>query len=148
MVKKNALSSSSEDYLEAIYLICRDKGEARSKDIMRRLDVSGPSVTEALQLLSKKKLVNYHPYEAITLTAKGEKAAKDVFHRHETLRDFFVEVLGIDEKLADEGACRMEHAASREIIDRIIKYTNYLNECKEKGCDKNSCFADYLKNNS
>ncbi len=147
MAKKNEISSSSEDYLEAIYLICREQGEARSKDIMQHLNVSGPSVTEALQLLSKKGLVNYYPYEAITLTAEGEEVAVDVLHRHETLRDFFVEVLGIDEKLADDGACKMEHAASREIIDRIVKYTKYLQECKEKGCDKQLCFTDYLERN-
>ncbi len=147
MIKKNEISSSSEDYLEAIYLICREQGEARSKEIMQRLAVSGSSVTEALQVLARKGLVNYSPYEAITLTAKGEKIAKDVLHRHEALRNFFVEILGIDAKLADEGACKMEHVASREVVERLVKYTSYLQECKTKGCDKRFCFAEYLEKN-
>lgn len=128
MAKRKGLSASLEDYLEAILIICQEQGEARSKDIIEHLDVSGPSVTEALQLLRKKELVNYFPYEAITLTDKGEEIARDVLYRHETLRDFFIEVLGVDEIMADEGACRMEHAASREIIDRMVKYTHYLRE--------------------
>jgi len=144
--KKVKLSASLEDYLEAIYLICKDDGEARSKKIKEHLQVSGPSVTEALQLLAEKGLVNYAPYESITLTPAGEELARDVLHRHETLRDFFIDVLGIDAKLADEGACKMEHAASANIIDRMVKYTKYLKiECKGHGCDKVNCFEDYLK---
>jgi len=146
MKKKIKLSASLEDYLEAIYLISQEKGEARSKGIKERLQVSGPSVTEALQLLNEKGMVNYAPYESITLTPQGEKIACDVLHRHETLRDFFIDVLGIDAKLADKGACKMEHVASANIIDRMVKYTKYLKiECKGRGCDKVHCFDDYLK---
>ncbi len=54
MKKQKNLSASLEDYLEAIYLVSRDQGKARSKEIMKRLGVSGPSVTEALQLLKDK----------------------------------------------------------------------------------------------
>ena len=92
---------------------------------MNHLGVSGPSVTEALQVLSEKGLVHYEPYGPITLTPKGEAAARDVLYRHGALKDFFVSVLGIDEKTADEGACKMEHAASPKIIERLVKYTRY-----------------------
>lgn len=110
------------------------------------MSVSGPSVTEALQQLAKKKMVHYQPYEAITLTPDGEKAAEDVLHRHETLRDFFIEVLGVDQEAADQGACRMEHVATSNIIERMVKYTDYLkNECKICGCSKVHCFAEYLQ---
>ncbi len=146
MARKKGLSASSEDYLETIYLICKVNGEARSKEIMDHLDVSGPSVTEALQLLSKKGLVNYTPYEAITLTPKGERIAQDVLYRHETLRDFFIDVLKVDKKLADEGACKMEHVASEEIIERIVQYTQYLREeCQGQSCPNHITFEEYLK---
>jgi DtxR family transcriptional regulator, Mn-dependent transcriptional regulator len=146
MKKKTKLSASLEDYLEAIYLISQQDGAARSKRIKEHLKVSGPSVTEALQLLAEKGMVNYAPYESITLTSRGKGIARDVLHRHETLRDFFIDVLGIDAKLADKGACKMEHVASANIIDRMVKYTEYLKiECKGRGCDKVDCFDDYLK---
>jgi len=145
MKKPINLSASLEDYLEAIYMSSRKHGEARSKEIMKRLGVTGPSVTEALQLLAVKGLVNYTPYEAITLTEQGTAIARDVLHRHETLRDFFIEVLGIDPQTADEGACRMEHAVSPAIVERMVNYTHYLRkECKSRGCDKNDCFKNYL----
>ncbi len=145
-MNKKKLSASSEDYLEAILLICRERGEARSKEIMEHLSVSGPSVTEALQLLSEKGLVFYAPYEPITLTPEGEKKARDVLHRHETLRQFFVDVLGVDQKTADEGACKMEHVASPEIIERMVQYTRYVSErCGNKSGDQKDCFEHFLK---
>ena len=139
------VSASAEDYLEAIYLICNQKGVARSRDIMEHLSVSGPSVTEALQLLKKKDLVNYTPYEAITLTEQGECIAQDVLHRHVRLKEFLVEVLCVEEHVADEGACKMEHVVSEEIIDRMIRYRRFLQQdCKGKQCDQYLSFREYI----
>lgn len=146
MNKLKKLSPRQEDYLKAVCLITRKQGKARSKEIMRLLGVSGPSVTEALQSLTRKGMVNYQPYENITITPEGEKVAEGLLHRHETLRDFFIEVLGIDRETADKGACKMEHAASPNIIKRMIMYTDYLkNECKISGGSKVHCFAEYLR---
>ena len=61
------LSASLEDYLEAILHLVTEKQVARSRDIAKRLRVNRSSVTGALQALAKKGLVNYEPYEAVTL---------------------------------------------------------------------------------
>lgn len=146
MVNTKGLSASSEDYLEAIYQVCQVNKKARSRDIVGRLGVSGSSVTEALQLLNQKGLVNYVPYEPITLTSQGESVVCDILYRHETLKEFFVEVLRVDKGVADEGACKMEHGVSSEVIERIVQYTKYLrDECKEKKCPKHVSFEAYLK---
>lgn len=129
MSKRTQLSASLEDYIEAIYNIVEEKQKARSKDIASALNVSGASVTEALRSLAKKGLVNYAPYEAITLTKKGRRVAKDVVLRHNALKQFFVEVLGIKHDIAEQGACRVEHAAPQEIIDQMINFINYLESC-------------------
>ena len=68
MKDNHLLSASLEDYIEAIYHIISEKEVARGKDIASRLKVSGASVTEALRALSKKGLINYAPYEVITMT--------------------------------------------------------------------------------
>lgn len=146
--KGRHLSASLEDYLEAILVVSKDSGEARSKGIMEHLDVSGPSVTEALQQLNERGMVNYTPYEPIRLTPKGKEIAEDILYRHETLHDFFVEVLGVESSIADEGACKMEHVASSNIISRMVLYTRYLKEkgshelCGDQGMH---CFQEYLK---
>jgi DtxR family Mn-dependent transcriptional regulator len=133
LVTDPALSASLEDYLEAILHIVEAKGAARPKDIARQLDIGNSSVTAALRSLAAKDLVNYAPYEVITLTEGGEKAARDVIHRHETLREFFVRVLAADENLADTAACRMEHAVPGELVDRFVRFLEFMEMCPRGG---------------
>ena len=102
------LSASLEVYLEAIFHIVEKKHVARSRDIAKRLNVSRSSVTGALQSLAEKGLINYEPYEAITLTRGGRSVAKDIVRRHEVLRDFLVKVLSVDAVKADQAAGLME----------------------------------------
>lgn len=139
------LSASLEDYLETIFHIISEKQVARAKEIASRLKVSRSSVTEAFRSLAQKDLINYSPYEVITLTPKGEKVAKDIIRRHQALKDFFIKVLAIDETLAEEGACRIEHAAPPKIIDRITKFVNFIEECPRGGDEWIKNFNQYCK---
>ena len=132
-----------EDYLEAIYHIIEEKDAARGKDIAARLKVSRGSVTEALRLLSKKGLINYAPYEVITMTKDGSNIAKDVIKRHTALKRFFVEVLAIENEVAERGACEVEHIASRQIISRMVKFMDFLENCPRGGTELLSGFADF-----
>jgi len=123
------LSASLEDYLEGIYSIVRLKQAARAKDISQRLGVNSSSVTGALHLLSEKGLINYTPYDIVTLTPKGEEVARDVFHRHTVLQEFFVKVLGVDIESAGESACKMEHEISRDIMKRLTLFVEFIDSC-------------------
>lgn len=129
------LSASLEDYLEVIAHIIAEKKVARAKDIASELKVSRSSVTEAFRSLAKKKLINYAPYEVITLTPKGDEVAADIIRRHRALQNFFIKILAVDEKTADEGACKIEHAAPREIIDRMINFVKFVEQCPRGGAD-------------
>jgi DtxR family Mn-dependent transcriptional regulator len=140
------LSASLEDYIEAIYHIIEEKLVARSKDIAARLDVSRASVTEALRALSKKELINYAPYEAITMTEKGKQVAEDVIYRHDSLKRFFIEVLAIDKQKAEEAACRVEHAAPPEVISRMIGFMDFLKVCPRGGDELLKGFAAFCEN--
>jgi DtxR family Mn-dependent transcriptional regulator len=143
MSKTISLSASLEDYIEAIAHIVHEKKVARGKEIAKRLKVSRASVTEALRALSKKGLVNYEPYEVITLTQKGLAVAEDVIRRHEALKDFFVKVLSIDDTIAEESACRIEHATPPEVIDRLIRFVKFLEVCTCGGTDLVKDFSEY-----
>ena len=143
MKEKTDLSASLEDYIEAIYHIIEEKLVARSKEIAAKLNVSRASVTEALRALSKRGLINYAPYEAITLTDEGKIVAEDVIFRHEALKRFFIEVLAIDTTIAEEGACRIEHSAPPEIIARMISFTEFIKVCPRGGDDLIQGFAEY-----
>ena len=143
MIKRAKLSASLEDYIEAIHHIVEEKLVARSKDIAIRLGVSRASVTEALRALSQKELINYAPYEAITMTDKGKKTAEDVIFRHNALKRFFIEILSIDNDTAEEGACRIEHAAPPEIISRMVNFIQFLQVCPRGGDELIKGFASF-----
>jgi len=145
MSKLISLSASLEDYIEAIFHIVAEKKVARGKEIAKRLKVSRASVTEALRSLSKKGLVNYEPYEVITLTEKGRVVAEDVIRRHEALKEFFIKVLAIEDTIAEEGACRIEHAAPPEVIDRLIRFVKFIEASPKGAVDLVKGFADYCE---
>jgi len=116
------LTASLEDYIEAIFHIVARKRAARAKDIARRMHVNNSSVTGALHALSERGLVNYAPYDVITLTDEGTEIAKDVVRRHEVLRDFFVRVLSLDDEEADDRESGSDEDCERCIVsclDRV-----------------------------
>ena len=133
MAEGKALTASLEDYLEAIFHVAAEKGAARAKDISKRMKVNSSSVTGALRALAERGLVNYAPYDIVTLTPKGVRLAKDVIRRHEILRDFFVKVLAVEESEGEEGACKMEHAVPRNILERLVQYIDFLESCPRAG---------------
>jgi DtxR family Mn-dependent transcriptional regulator len=147
MAASTKLTASMEDYLEAIYHIVRKKQAARAKDIAGRLKVNNSSVTGALRTLSDKGFINYAPYDVITLTPKGHQHAEDVVRRHEALMDFFTKVLCVDEAEASDAACKMEHSVSRTILNRLIRFVEFLEICPRGGESliqgfKNHCGQD------
>ncbi|XOF33622.1 MAG: metal-dependent transcriptional regulator [Candidatus Electrothrix sp. YB6] len=145
MPSKNRLTASQEDYLEAIYHISDDKMAARAKDIADYLDVRASSVTGALRTLGKRGLVNYAPYDLITLTDKGRAAAEEIVHRHQALEKFLVNVLGVGQEEADKAACRMEHAVPKAIVERLVKYAEYVEKCPKGGITWESGFGYYCR---
>jgi len=144
-MKSKELSASQEDYLEAIFHISIEKQAARAKDIASRLDVRASSVTSALRALSSIGLINYAPYDLITLTASGLAVAREIVGRHEALNDFLINVLGIDSVEADLAACKMEHTVPKSVIDRLINYADYVKLCPRGGITWESGFGYYCK---
>ncbi len=145
MKQQKKLTASQEDYLEAIYHISAEKMAARAKDISQRLEVRASSVTGALRTLKKMGLINYAPYDLITLTEKGKPVAEEVVRRHQALERFLVHVLGVEAKEADIAACRMEHSIPKAIVDRLIKYAEYVEKCPKGAITWDSGFGYYCK---
>jgi len=120
-----------EDYLEAIAML-RGKGKVvRVKQISHALGVKMPSVTCAMRKLSEKGLVKHERYGYVELTAEGSRVAKDVFRRHEALRHFLTEILGVNAETAAEDACRMEHAISPASQERLAKFVEFVLTCPQ-----------------
>ena len=153
MMSNEMISSSLEDYLEAIFQIVAEKQAVRAKDIAKRLKVKSSSVTGALHSLAEKGLINYAPYDVITLTSAGKKTAKGIVNRHNILRDFFVNILLIDEAEAQECACKMEHLFPPQIFERMTQFLNFMKDFIPMGQEnwkkefKKFCETGTLKKN-
>lgn len=126
------LSSSLEDYLEAIYNEVEKNGCAKVTEISKILNVKKASVTGALNILASKKLINYAPYSSITLTAEGEKEAKEIFKKHRIMTDFFVNILHLSPEEAALNACKMEHIISEELFKRITNFSVFIQDYSSK----------------
>lgn len=118
----DSLSASKQDYLETILDFSADSGQVRSIDIARTLGVSRASVNKSLLGLKDCGLVEHEHYGNVMLTEKGLKVAKLVRGRHNTLKQFLIEVLGVCPETAEGDACRMEHAISRETAQKLEEY--------------------------
>lgn len=132
MRKSPKLSSNMEDYLEAILLIKNKKGVVRVRDIARARGVALPSVNSALKTLAKLFLIKHDRYEFVEFTPKGSIIAKKVYNRHLILTKFLKDILGVDKKIAEEDACKMEHALSPKSLERLIKFMEFLETCSSK----------------
>lgn len=122
------ISTSSEDYLEAIVMLGGDcDTPVRAVDIAEKMDVSKASVSKAVSVLKKKGYVSQPYYGNITLTVEGDRYGRKVLKRHETLTAFLNKAVGIDPETAEEEACMMEHAISDESFEKWLVFIDSLN---------------------
>ena len=119
---KHELSASLEDYLEAIYIIKKELNVVRTKELAKRLNVSLPSVTEAIKKLSENKFLKYKKYGHIVLTKKGGGKARGIYHKHRILLNFFTNVLNVDKGIAEIDACKTEHMLSQTTLNKLTKF--------------------------
>lgn len=131
MVKfTETLSSGLEDYIEAIYVAHLNQIPLKGADLARKLEVSRASVSEALSKLVTKGLIKYNSYEAIALTPEGIELARVVYNKHHILKNFFELVLDIPAAEAGDNACKIEHIISQNILDKMIKFTEFCQNHK------------------
>nr|WP_297705322.1 metal-dependent transcriptional regulator [uncultured Butyrivibrio sp.] len=116
-----ALQESGEMYLETIYVLSQNHTNVRAIDIGEELGYSRPSVSRAMHLLKDEGLIKIDDYGFVKLTEAGKVLAKRIYERHTVLTKVLVN-LGVDEKIASEDACRLEHYISDTSFDAIKAY--------------------------
>lgn len=118
------IKESAENYLETILILSqrKGKGEVRSIDIVNELEFSKPSVSVAMKNLRENGYITVDKDGYIRLTDKGLEIAEKMYERHTLLSQWLIK-LGVDEKVAVEDACRMEHVISAESFAAIKKHT-------------------------
>lgn len=115
---------SGEDYLETILTLQKRQGYVRSIDIANELEFTKPSISRAMKILRENDLIVMDENKMITLTELGQKKANEIYERHKTIARFLMEVVGVDETIAENDACRIEHVISEETMEKITKVLN------------------------
>ena len=128
MDERVPLTSAHEDYIEAIVELEEEQNRpvVRSVDIAARRNVSKASVNKALQTLRDAGYIEQERYGRITLTEAGREYGEEIWSRHQALRSFLVDDLGVDPEVADHEACEMEHTVSRDTMNRWMDWLDRL----------------------
>jgi len=122
MTAAEKVSSTVEEYLEAIYRLQERDGAAKTTELAKQLKVALGTITNTVESLEKQTLVVHQPYKGVKLTAKGRKIALNVVRRHRLSECLLVDILKLEWGKAHDAACKLEHAfADKELIGPLEK---------------------------
>ena len=116
-----AVGESSENYLETILILSKSHPVVRSVDVAEELGFKKSSVSVAMKNLREREHITVNKEGYIYLTESGREIAEMIYERHQLLSAWLVK-LGVDEKIAAEDACKIEHVISKESFDAIKKH--------------------------
>ena len=119
-------NETRQNYLEAVYIIEKEKGYARSIDVAEYLGFSRATVSIALKQFQNEGYIATINNN-ITLTEKGKLEAEKMYERHELVADMLIR-LGVPKDIAYHDSCLIEHDLSDESFAAIKEH--FLNKAK------------------
>lgn len=123
------VNESAENYLETILILSKKLPVVRSVDISNELGYKKSSVSVAMKNLKEKQYITVTDAGFIYLTEDGLKIANMIYERHEFISQWLIS-LGVNEQVATEDACRIEHVISAESFEAIKEHIHIINQCK------------------
>ena len=114
------IHASGEDYLEAILILQKQKGESavRSIDLARHMGFSKPSISHAVGVLRYGNYLTMDNEGYLHLSDSGKDIAEKTYEKHLFLTDMLVNV-GVSKEVAERDACKMEHSISDESFKKL-----------------------------
>src|SRR4030065_539173 len=117
------MSTSTEEYLEALYNLTSENEPASTTAISKRLNIAPASVTEMMHKLAKK----------------GYRIAEKMTRKHRLLERFLHDVLKIGKDKIHKEACEMEHALSDETARAMCQTPKAPYKCPDDGQTISPC---------
>lgn len=117
-----SLTSSMEDYLEAVLVLQQKHGYIRCVDVAGYLGVTKPSVSRAVKELSKKKCLLKKDDGTLSLTEQGRQIAQQIYEKHQFFTKQLIEA-GVPRDIAVQDACRLEHVISETSFNKLKEAT-------------------------
>ena len=120
------MTRSEENYIKTIFHLGK-KGikEVATNSIAELMETKPSSVTDMVKKLSEKNLVNYRPYQGVSLTPLGNKVALGIIRKHRLWEVFLVDKLDFTWDEVHEVAEQLEHIKSDKLIDRLDRLLEF-----------------------
>jgi DtxR family Mn-dependent transcriptional regulator len=115
-------SISVQEYLQAIYRLQVEQSPVSTTELASHLNVAPASVTGMVRKLDRQGLVEYVPYQGVTLTPNGRQEALRLLRIHRLWELFLTEALGVPWVEVHAEAHRLEHATSDRLADRLAEF--------------------------
>jgi len=124
------VSSTIEEYLEAIYKLQERNGAAKTTELAKQLKVALGTITNTVESMEKQSLIVHQPYKGVKLTAKGRGIALDVIRRHRLSERLLVDILRLEWSKAHDAACKLEHAfGDKELLGPLDQALGHPKTC-------------------
>ena len=123
------LTPNAEEYLAAIYRLGGQETPVHLSALAEKLKLSPASVNEMVRRLEEQNLVEYTPYRGVLLSQEGLRQALAVLRRHRLWERFLTDLLHLPWDVVHEEACRLEHAASERVTERLAELMNHPKRC-------------------
>ncbi len=114
-----AITGIMQDYLKAIYKLQRGRDSVTTSELAKRLRVAAATATAMVQRLARLKLVSYHRYHGLTLTAAGQRIALETIRHHRLIELYLAQHLGVSLDKVDSEAEKIEHVLSTDVELRM-----------------------------
>jgi len=108
-----------EDYLKAIYKLQEGRSSVSTSALAKELHVAAASATAMVQRLARLKLVSYHRYRGLTLTAAGLRIALETIRHHRLIELYLAQHLGVGLDKVHGEAEKLEHVLSEDVEIRM-----------------------------
>jgi DtxR family Mn-dependent transcriptional regulator len=124
------ITARIEDYVKEIFLLESTGREITVTDLAKRLGVTKATASATVKRLAQAKILNHEHYGSLSLTAEGRREGFSVYRRHEGLRAFFHELLGVDRARSSEMACGTEHYMDTATNNRLYGMIEFIRRAK------------------
>ena len=122
------MQQSGQTHLETIYLLKRENGHVKSIDVAKALGFSKPSVSRAMGKLKAEGYLEVGEKGELVLTKEGNKIAKDLVEKQETLTQFLMMTADVDQETAEDDARKMMHFISKKSFQGIRNFIKQVEE--------------------
>lgn len=123
------LTPHAEEYLEAIYRLGGQDKPVHLSPLAEHLGLTAAAVNEMVRRLEEQDLVSYTPYRGVKLEENGLCQALAVIRRHRLWERFLTDMLGLSWDVVHDEACRLEHAASETVTERLADLLDQPESC-------------------